>query len=102
MCRTGAPPVLQADSAEAVAAHLAKLAQEPPWREEAGRRSRRWFVENHGSDFLRERYMDVLAAVAARKRFLFARSPLRVPLSRAERDYHDAQLRAAPPFPNYQ
>jgi glycosyltransferase involved in cell wall biosynthesis len=102
MCRTGAPPVLDADSATAVAGQLKRLAEDPGWRSETGQRSRRWFVENHGSVFLRERYMDVLVAVAAGKRAGFMRSPLRVPLTAAEREYHAAQLLAAPQFPLYQ
>jgi glycosyltransferase involved in cell wall biosynthesis len=102
MCRTGAPPVLEADSAHGVADQLTRLANDPGWRVEAGRRSRRWFVENHGSEALRERYMDVLAAVASRRRMAFLRSPLRAPLTGEERDYHAAQLRAAPTFPHYQ
>ena len=54
-----------------------------------------------GGEDMRESYLDVLAATAAGHRFNYTRSPLQMPLSKLERDYHQEQLRLAPTFPNY-
>jgi glycosyltransferase involved in cell wall biosynthesis len=102
VCRTGAPPVLDADSDDQVAAHLECLADSANMRKQTGERLRRWFLDNHGSGRWSEAYLDVLTVVAYSRHIGFDRSPLREPLSQEERDYHADQLRRAPRFPVYQ
>jgi glycosyltransferase involved in cell wall biosynthesis len=101
LCPTGAPPVLDADNANDVAAALDRLAASPEESRRISAASREWVMRNHSVDVWGERYGALLNAVAGNARFLFHDSPLMAPLSRYEIEYHAAGLRAAPPFPNY-
>jgi glycosyltransferase involved in cell wall biosynthesis len=101
LCATGAPPVLDADSEDAVAEHLERLAADAAERQRVGAASRRWLVRNHGVDALGPRYVALLNATASGARLDFSSSPLVAPPGDDELDYHQAGLRSAPPFPQY-
>ena len=101
LCPTGAPPVLDASDSEAVADQLTGLAASNDRREATRHRSRQWVKRNHAVDVWRDQYVAVLNAAAGGATFDFSASPLSAPLSRDERAYHQAGLRSAPVFPNY-
>jgi glycosyltransferase involved in cell wall biosynthesis len=101
LCATGAPPVLHAETADDVAAQLAKLAASPQERDRLAVASRRWIEQNHSVDVWGDRYAALLNAVAAGAPLDFHDSPLRAPLGEDEIAYHAAGLRSAPPFPEY-
>jgi glycosyltransferase involved in cell wall biosynthesis len=101
LCPTGAPPVLDATTAEEVDQQLQHLAASADTRARVSALSRQWVQLNHGVDVWRDIYVALLNAVAAGALFDFRRSPLARSLSRAERAYHEAGLRSAPPFPHY-
>ncbi|MEI8394540.1 MAG: glycosyltransferase [Rhodospirillaceae bacterium] len=101
MCEGGAPPVLHAESAGSVAGHLTRLAEDADASRIARVAIRQWFLENHGSTRWGPVYAQMLAATARHERFDFANSPLRLPLGKAEREYHAEQMARAPSFPNY-
>ena len=98
----GAPPVLDADSADAVAAHLAMLHDQPERRREIGENTRKWFLANHSSSARWRDYKLLLDAAAMGYRFDWAASPLSEALSADEAAYHREQFAGAPPFPVYE
>ena len=100
-CEAGAPPVLDAGSAGQVADRLASLASQPDARRDLRARHRQWFLDSHGATRWGPVYADFLVATASGHRFNFSDSPLRRPLSSAERQYHAEELAGAPVFPNY-
>lgn len=102
LCETGAPPILQAEDAAEVAQVLIGLQSNPSLRKQIGEASRKWFLENHGSERWLPQYEALLSATAANHRVNWRRSPLRAPLGLDEIEYHRAGLAAAPLFPNYQ
>jgi len=101
LCETGAPPVLQADEADAVAAHLSALSADPAARRSRGATGRDWFVANHSAKRWADDYIALLVATAQGHRFDFSDSPLRAPLSDEEMTYHAEGAAGAPPFPEY-
>jgi glycosyltransferase involved in cell wall biosynthesis len=101
LCPTGAPPILNAATAQEVAAQLGRLAASSDTRREFSTASRRWIEENHSVDIWGESYGALLNAVASGERIRFDESPLASPLTAEERDYHTAGLAAAPTFPDY-
>jgi len=101
MCETGAPPVLNAATSDAVTRHLLDLSAHPEHRQVLANAHRAWFEANHGDERWATEYKNLLTATAAGYRFDFSESPLRRPLSSAERQYHAEQLASAPAFPNY-
>jgi glycosyltransferase involved in cell wall biosynthesis len=101
LCPTGAPPVLDAVNQEDVAEQLQRLAASVESREDTRRRSRQWVERNHAVGVWRDRYVALLNATAAGATLDFADSPLNAALSKDEVDYHEAGLRSAPVFPNY-
>jgi glycosyltransferase involved in cell wall biosynthesis len=101
LCDTGAPPVHDASTVPEIVAWLEKLASDADAVGDSARRHRQWFLENHGSAKWGPRYMDFLQAVALGFRPDFRSSPLRAPLSDAERAYQANELRHAPTFPSY-
>lgn len=98
----GAPPVLDADSADAVAAHLAMLHDQPERRREIGENTRKWFLANHSSSARWRDYKLLLDAAAMGYRFDWRASPLSEALSAEEAAYHREQFAGAPPFPVYE
>lgn len=101
LCETGAPPILQAETGEQVARQLELLHADPDVRRGISERTRRWFVENHGSDRWIPEYQAVLSATARNLVPPLHDTPLNAPLSEAEENYHLSGLRCAPPFPQY-
>ena len=101
MCLTGAPPVLNASSAEEICAALLKLEGDPHQRKVIASAHREWFLANHGSTRWKNVYSDMLLATAAGHTFDFSGSPLAAPLSKAEKTYHAEELAKAPTFPSY-
>ncbi|MCB1738828.1 MAG: glycosyltransferase family 4 protein [Gammaproteobacteria bacterium] len=99
LCETGAPPVLNAASAEEVATALTTLASSRETREAASREHRRWFQINHGSGKWAPVCRDLLIATARGHVFSHGRSPLANPISKVEREYHAQALSSAPEFP---
>ena len=97
----GPPPVMNASNESEIAAALRALSESQDFLAQAGEGNRQWFMRYSGGEDMRESYLDVLAATAAGHRFNYTRSPLQMPLSKLERDYHQEQLRLAPTFPNY-
>jgi len=53
------PPVLSADSEEAIFGHMVRLAREPAWRTEIGHQSREWLVKYHSGPSVASRYVDL-------------------------------------------
>lgn len=98
----GCPLVLDADSAEAVAAHLSMLYDQPELRREIGANTRKWFLANHASSARWRDYKLLLDAAALGYRFDWGTSPLSEALSAEEAAYHREQLAGAPPFPAYE
>lgn len=98
----GSPPVLDADSADAVAAHLAMLYDKPERRREIGEDTRRWFLANHSSNARWREYKLLLDAAAMGYRFDWRASPLSEALSAQETAYQGEQFAGAPPFPLYE
>jgi glycosyltransferase involved in cell wall biosynthesis len=101
LCETGAPPVLQADGPDTVAAQLRALATEVGARGAHGSAARTWFLANHSARRWADDYIALLTATALGHRFDFSGSPLRQPLGEEERTYHALGLAGAPPFPEY-
>lgn len=101
LCDTGAPPVLQADGAEAVADRLAMLHDNAVARRARGDMARAWFLDNHSGRRWADDYAALLIATALGQRFDFKDSPLGEPLTPEEAAYHAAELANAPPFPTY-
>jgi glycosyltransferase involved in cell wall biosynthesis len=101
LCETGAPPVLNAGTPEAVTRHLVALSADPERRRMIAAAHRRWFLENHSDVRWAADYENFLVSTAIGYHFDFHNSPLRVPLSEDEREYHAQELASAPPFPNY-
>jgi len=101
LCDTGAPPVLEADGAEGVAAHLATLHADAAARRVRGDAARAWFLANHSGRRWAADYAALLIATALGHRFDFKDSPLGEPLSAEEVAYHAAELANAPSFPTY-
>ena len=97
----GAPPVTNASNGIEVAQSLYRFAKDRRLLAEAGVLNREWFMRYSGDKSVREKYLDVLVAIAAGYRFNYQSSPLRRSLSEDERDYHRDQLKNAPEFPNY-
>jgi glycosyltransferase involved in cell wall biosynthesis len=97
----GAPPTLDASTPDEIAVRLAALAAAPEGLRRAREQARSWFLEAHASARWAGIYTDLLVATALGHRFPFRASPLRQPLSEAERAYHAAELAGAPAFPNY-
>jgi glycosyltransferase involved in cell wall biosynthesis len=101
LCATGAPPVLDADSEDEAAAQLERLADNAEERRRIGAASRQWVEQDHGVDVLKARYVSLLNAAASGAALDFHRAPLTDRLGADEREYHEAGLRDAPPFPHY-
>jgi hypothetical protein len=101
LCETGAPPVLHAENRTDVARHLERLYIEPNSRRTLADETRRWFVDNHGSDRWLAEHQAVLASTALSMPADFTKSPLAARLSLRERAYHGNGLRNAPKYPNY-
>ncbi|MEO7728981.1 MAG: glycosyltransferase [Burkholderiales bacterium] len=101
MCLTGAPPVLNASTAEEICAALQTLASDLLQRKDIASEHRAWFLANHGSERWKGVYSDMLAATALGHKFDFSKSPLAAPLSGEEKAYHAEELANAPKFPNY-
>jgi glycosyltransferase involved in cell wall biosynthesis len=102
ICRTGAPPFLNADSSNDVADALESLISDQERRTLSARLHRDWFLGNHSGRAWARDYEAILSAVALGHHFSFETSPLNDELSAAERLYHAEQLAAAPEFPNYE
>jgi glycosyltransferase involved in cell wall biosynthesis len=98
----GAPPVLDADNAASVAAHLQSLFDHPEQRQAIGAETRRWFLSNHASSARWKDYKLLLDAIAMGVAIDWSGSPLTQPPSAEEADYHRNQLAGAPPFPVYE
>jgi len=98
---TGAPPVLEAATADEVASQLAALRRDTSRQAEIRARSRLWFLENHSAARWADPFIKMVAGIARGWHVPDRRSPLKTPLTAAEQDYHDRQLRDAPPFPEY-
>ncbi len=101
MCKTGAPPVLNASCPEDVTAALSKLCASPEHLVAVSARGVRWIKENHSAYAWGETYGVLLAAAAAGLEFDFSEAPLNERLGLREMLYHYRQLRNAPKFPNY-
>jgi glycosyltransferase involved in cell wall biosynthesis len=101
LCETGAPPVLNAGTAEEVAEHLRRLHGNVDLRRDKAERTRMWFVANHGSERWLQDHQAVLAATALKCPADYRNSPLAEELSEEERDYCQRGLLAAPTYPNY-
>jgi glycosyltransferase involved in cell wall biosynthesis len=101
LCPTGAPPVLNASTADEVAMALSRLAGSMDDRRDAGAKSHRWIENNHSVDVWGRHYGALLSATARGRSLDFGRSPLRQPLGPDEVAYHQDMLKAAPPFPEY-
>ncbi len=98
----GAPPVLDAQDAAEVAAHLSQLYADPARRADIAGASRDWFMRTHASQACAAGYSTLLAAAASGQKIDWSKSPLSAPLAAAEIAHHDAQLADAPVFPNYE
>jgi glycosyltransferase involved in cell wall biosynthesis len=101
LCPTGAPPVLDAASADEVAAALKRLAGSKDLYQQKREESRRWIEKNHSAEVWGRYYGALLYAVGCGRKLSFACSPLRQRLGRDELAYHADNLAAAPPFPEY-
>lgn len=101
LCPTGAPPTLDARSADDVDDALERLYSSHEERSRVGRASRQWIKENHSVDVWGDVYGALLNAVASGARFDFRSSPLARRLTRDELNYHSSCLDHAPKFPNY-
>jgi len=101
LCPTGAPPVLNAATADEVAAALQRLVSSGHVRQEIGERSRRWIEHNHSAAIWGRHYGCLLYTVANRRTLDFTSSPLTEPLAAEELAYHSDCLAAAPRFPQY-
>jgi glycosyltransferase involved in cell wall biosynthesis len=101
LCETGAPPVLDADTPEAVMRQLLALAANPDRRQSVAKAHRRWFLENHGDERWAADYENFLVSTAVGYRLDFRDSPLHAPLTTEERAYHAEELTNAPRFPSY-
>ncbi|MGE0767631.1 MAG: glycosyltransferase, partial [Hyphomicrobiaceae bacterium] len=102
LSHAGAPQVLDAASADAVAHHLARLYGDASFRHAAGEALRSWFMAAHAGRAVADDYRTVLSAAAAGLSVDWSQSPLAAPLSAEEQRYHDDQLNGAPRFPNYE
>jgi glycosyltransferase involved in cell wall biosynthesis len=98
----GAPPVLEAESAADVAAHLSSLYREPDRRKALGTGMRDWFMATHSSERNWHDMMVLLDAAALGLKIDWEASPLNSPLAASEETYHRDQLKNAPPFGTYQ
>lgn len=101
ICETGAPPILNAATKDEIEMHLRTLFSYPERRLESGVLLREWFIDNHGSERWSSTYEGLLELTASGYSFDYSDSPLSEPLFIAEREYHEAELAAAPVFPNY-
>lgn len=98
----GGPPVLEAESAGEIAAHLSWLYQDPDRRKALGVRTRDWFMTTHSSDHNWRDMMVLFEAAALGLKIDWDMSPLNSPLAASEENYHRDQLENAPPFGTYQ
>jgi glycosyltransferase involved in cell wall biosynthesis len=101
LCPTGAPPVLDAATAGETDWQLERLFESAE-RARCSAASRQWVLQNHSVDVWGAHYRALLNAVAAGAAFDFDRSPLAIPLTDEEHAYHEAGLRSAAPFPQYE
>lgn len=101
LCETGAPPVLNASSADEVHAALKLLATDGAARAAASAAHRDWLLANHSAKRWHRDYEHLLAATALGHRFDFGSSPLADRLGPEEIEYHREELAHAPQFPNY-
>lgn len=101
LCPTGSPPVLNAATADEVAAALEQLTTQLGELEKRGRAAREWIVANHASEVWENTYATLLAAVAKEVPLNFSASPLNSPVSSAEIEYEARNLANAPAFPSY-
>jgi glycosyltransferase involved in cell wall biosynthesis len=97
----GAPPVHDAATPEEVAAQLSRLERDPAARAVSAAAHRDWFLASHAASAAKADYATLLAAAAAGVPIDWTQSPLSPPLDDAETRYHQEQLAAAPPFPQY-
>ncbi len=101
LCETGAPPVLNSKTSDAVAFNLSLLAKNPSLHKDTRQAFRRWFLANHSSQRWLREYTAILTATAKNIPANFSRTPLLEELSALERGYHIQGLESAPPFPEY-
>lgn len=96
---SGAPPVLDAENADEVAAHLVHLHESETFRREVGKATRGWFMATHSASATWRDYAAVLKAASLRLRVDWSASPLAGKKSAEEVHYHADQLARAPLFP---
>ena len=102
LCPTGAPPVLNAETPDQVAACLESLLVSSDKRRDLSEASRRWIEQNHSVEIWGETYGALFNAASNGMHIDFSSSPLAMPLGRDEVDYHAVNLAAAPTYPNYE
>jgi glycosyltransferase involved in cell wall biosynthesis len=95
------PPTLDAETSEAVAGHLLRLAADRNEVRRLGVDGRAWFLRSHSASRFAEPFLEILRWLARGNSFDFSRSPLCSPLSKSELDYLADQLAHAPIYPNY-
>lgn len=98
----GAPPILHAADADAVAAHLHHLHADEAGRRRLGAETRAWFLDTHASSAVLADVAALLHAAAIGAPIDWERSPLAQPLGEHERAYQDDQLAKAPAFGTYE
>lgn len=101
LCETGAPPIHNVNSIEGVANALTLLANDNEVLCTSSKAHRDWFVLNHGAEYWHDAYTAVLAATSAGLSTDFSASPLTLPLSQEENEYHASGLAHAPIYPSY-
>ena len=101
LCETGAPPILQAESATGILHQLVRLSNDEESRKSLASCHREWFMKNHSSQRWLPDYVAVLGNTAEERRSSYRGSPLKGSLSSEERAYHESGLRQAPQFPDY-
>lgn len=63
-CFPDLPPLLHAACEEEIVAWLEKLIGNPEWRAEQGKRGRTWFEQNHSSQVVAERTLDIYREIS--------------------------------------
>jgi glycosyltransferase involved in cell wall biosynthesis len=101
LCPTGSPPVENAALAEQVSDRLHRLATDPRYYADKCTEVRRWITDNHSVKVWGMAYLSLLKACAQGLLPDFRDAPLAAPLKQDEVNYHQEQLKSAPPFPQY-
>ncbi|GJL65325.1 MAG: hypothetical protein NPIRA05_02960 [Nitrospirales bacterium] len=101
LCKTGAPPVLNAGTPDEVAVSLQTLIDSKQTQSMISQAGIKWIEQNHTANVWGDTYGMLLAASAEGVMFDFSGSPLQGTLSDAEKEYHASALASAPTFPNY-